>query len=380
MGITLKQQSPAIQTQDPVEIELKELFDKKLTIDELLVWTTEHNCSDLYIKESEQPYISKFGKIYMVDCDPITENIWQIFYDKYLTNEAQTKYVTDRLYDTSVAIRIPEKSPNFDKYKSHQYRYRVSFGYSEDHSVATFRMIKPSTITFENINYNPQCIQALRAAYSQASGICFFTGPTGSGKSTTMAACINTFTRPGELLDNKVFITLEDPIENLFENTRSVKIAQKELYRDFKSFALGIKAALREHPNQIVVGEARDKEVICAAIEAARTGHVTTTTFHASDVAGTVNRIMYHLENDKNLCLDLILQTNIVLSQKMLKQNGQYLVDTQYLLFNNEITKILVDVLDTKDGNVSKAINALIADPRIIQAGWAKDWDYKQLH
>ena len=195
-----------------------------------------------------------------------------------------------------------------------------------------------------------------------------------------MAACINTCTQPGEILDNKVFITLEDPIENMFESTDSVKISQKELGKDFLSFGLGIKAALREHPNIIIVGECRDKEVICAAIEAARTGHVTSTTFHASDVAGTINRLLYHLDNDKNLSLDLILQLNIILSQKMLKSNGKYLVDTQFLLFEDEITARLVDLLDDPDANLSKEINKMIQDPDLQAKGLVKDWDYKELH
>ena len=198
--------------------------------------------------------------------------------------------------------------------------------------------------------------------------------------STTMAACINTFTKPNELLDNKVFITLEDPIENLFDSTDSVKISQKELGKDFKTFALGIKAALREHPNQILVGECRDKEVICAAIEAARTGHVTSTTFHASDVAGTLNRLMYHLDNDKNLSLDLILQLNIIMAQKMLKSEGKYLVDTQYMVFDDKVTKRLVDILDTPDANLSKEVNKMFEDQELLELGLVKDWDYKHLH
>ena len=152
----------------------------------------------------------------------------------------------------------------------------------------------------------------------------------------------------------------KDRIENMFENTDSVKISQKELGKDFLTFGLGIKAALREHPNIIIVGECRDKEVICAAIEAARTGHVTSTTFHASDVAGTINRLLYHLDNDKNLSLDLILQLNIILSQKMLKSNGKYLVDTQFMLFDD------VDIISEELDKIYKRLNTLLKDMKIV--------------
>ena len=360
--------------------DINELARREMRIDDLLIFTTEHNCSDLYIKVGEHPYISRFGKIIKVPCYPTSKDIWSTFYDMYILNELNADYVRQKLLDTSVAIRVPEESPNYGKYPNNQYRYRVSFGFSEEKNVATFRMIKPEHITFENINYNPRCVNALKIAYSKPSGITFFTGPTGSGKSTTMAACINTFTQPNGILDNKVFITLEDPIENMFECTDSVKISQKELGKDFMSFDLGIKASLREHPNCILVGEARDKTVICATIEAARTGHSTTATFHASDVAGTVNRLLYHLDNDKNLSLDLILQFNLILSQKMLKQNGKYLVDTQFMVFEDIITSRLVDVLDRPDANISKEINQMILDPYLQQQGLVKDWDYKHLH
>ena len=353
----------------------------RYSIAELLIFATEHNCSDLYIKIFEQPYIARFGKIIKVPCVATTKDDWYNFYKQYILNELNAQYVRQKLLDTSLEIRIPEDSPNRTIFAKHPfYRYRASFGFSDGANTGTFRMIKPEQPTFDTINYNKQCIEALRQSYAKPSGINYFTGPTGSGKSTTMAACINTFTKPNDILDNTVFITLEDPIENTFDSTDSVKISQKELGKDFISFAMGIKASLREHPTHIIVGECRDKEVICAAIEASRTGHQTITTFHAADVPGTINRLLYHLDNDKNLSLDLILQLNIILSQKMLKQDGQYLVDTQYLLFTDQITKILVDVLDNPNANIATEVKKLIENPAFQQAGVVKDWSYKHLH
>lgn len=368
------QPKPKAELDDGADIKA---FDGKKTIEELLVFATEHKCSDLYIKVDDPPYLARFGKKYRVPCRSIDKQLWKEFYDNYISNELKQIYVSERLLDTSVAIRVPETSPNFETMV--HYRYRVSFGFSQSKNWAVFRMIKPEKPTFDTINYNPKCIEALRYAYSQPSGICYETGPTGSGKSTTMAATINSFSTPGGILDNKVIITLEDPIENEFDSTESVRVVQKELGKDFRTFALGIKASLREHPNMIIVGECRDKEVICAAIEAARTGHITSTTFHAADVAGTVNRLLYHLDNDKNLSLDLIMQLNIILSQKMLKQEGKYLVDTQYLLFTPQVREMLSNTLKA-GGDLSEQINKMIADPQYQAVGWVKDWDYKHLH
>jgi len=368
------QPKPKAELDDGADIKA---FAGKKTIEELLVFATEHKCSDLYIKVDDPPYLARFGKKYRVPCRSIDKQLWKEFYDNYISNELKQIYVSERLLDTSVAIRVPETSPNFETMV--HYRYRVSFGFSQSKNWAVFRMIKPEKPTFDTINYNPKCIEALRYAYSQPSGICYETGPTGSGKSTTMAATINSFSTPGGILDNKVIITLEDPIENEFDSTESVRVVQKELGKDFRTFALGIKASLREHPNMIIVGECRDKEVICAAIEAARTGHITSTTFHAADVAGTVNRLLYHLDNDKNLSLDLIMQLNIILSQKMLKQEGKYLVDTQYLLFTPQVREMLANTLKA-GGDLSEQINKMIADPQYQAIGWVKDWDYKHLH
>lgn len=368
------QPKPKAELDDGADIKA---FAGKKTIEELLVFATEHKCSDLYIKVDDPPYLARFGKKYRVPCRSIDKQLWKEFYDNYISNELKQIYVSERLLDTSVAIRVPETSPNFETMV--HYRYRVSFGFSQSKNWAVFRMIKPEKPTFDTINYNPKCIEALRYAYSQPSGICYETGPTGSGKSTTMAATINSFSTPGGILDNKVIITLEDPIENEFDSTESVRVVQKELGKDFRTFALGIKASLREHPNMIIVGECRDKEVICAAIEAARTGHITSTTFHAADVAGTVNRLLYHLDNDKNLSLDLIMQLNIILSQKMLKQEGKYLVDTQYLLFTPQVREMLSNTLKA-GGDLSEQINKMIADPQYQAIGWVKDWDYKHLH
>ena len=368
------QPKPKAELDDGADIKA---FAGKKTIEDLLVFATEHKCSDLYIKVDDPPYLARFGKKYRVPCRNIDKQLWKEFYDNYISNELKQVYVSERLLDTSVAIRVPETSPNFETMV--HYRYRVSFGFSQSKNWAVFRMIKPEKPTFDTINYNPKCIEALRYAYSQPSGICYETGPTGSGKSTTMAATINTFSTPGGILDNKVIITLEDPIENEFDSTESVRVVQKQLGKDFRTFALGIKASLREHPNMIIVGECRDKEVICAAIEAARTGHITSTTFHAADVAGTVNRLLYHLDNDKNLSLDLIMQLNIILSQKMLKQEGKYLVDTQYLLFTPQVREMLSNTLKA-GGDLSEQINKMIADPQYQAIGWVKDWDYKHLH
>lgn len=228
--------------------------------------------------------------------------------------------------------------------------------------------------SIEQINDNPNDYYCLAVDSSTHTFLCTESYiPTHN--TTTLAAVMNTFTRPGGVLDNKVIITLEDPIEYIFHSTDSVKFSQKELDKDFSNFALGIKQALREHPNCINVGEARDKEVITAAIEASRTGHRVTTSFHASDVAGTVSRLLFHLDNSIDLAYDLILNLNLIMSQQLIKQDTGYLVDTQYLYFSDEVTQAIIRAIDNNQ-NIQVVVNELVHNPELQDAWIAKDWDY----
>ena len=198
----------------------------------------------------------------------------------------------------------------------------------------------------------------------------------GSGKTTTLVACMNDFTQPGKILDNKAIITLEEPIEYTFKSTQAVKFTQKEMGRDFISYENGIKQALREHPNMINVGECRDKEVIGAAIEAARTGHLVATSFHAGDCGGTLSRLSYHLNNDINLIYDLILNLNIIMSQKLIPRDDKYEVDTQYVLFEDLITERILEAF-SNNKNITVEVNKLFKDEYLVQNNLVKDWTYK---
>lgn len=363
---------------DENSLDLKQFERQIVSIEDLLIWCSNNNASDLYIKEYYQPYISRFGKIVKIPCRETSRDEWMKFYDKYIKEELNAKYVREKMLDTSTEVKIPETSKYYGKLDTNYFRYRTSLGFSENCRIATFRMIRPEDPTFDTINYPEQCKEALKVAYAQRTGIVLFTGATGSGKTTTLAACMNTFTQLNEILDNKVIISLEDPIEYTFHSTSSVKFNQKELDKDFKSFASGIKQALREHPNVILVGEARDKEVISAAIEAARTGHLVSSSFHAGDVGGTVSRLLFHLDNSIDLAYDLILNLNVILSQRLLKRDDKYEVDVSYLLFTDYVRKTILEAIQNGQ-NIQMAVNKLVEDKTLQENSIAKDWTYKEI-
>jgi len=357
--------------------ELLQFERQEVSIEELLIWSTTSGCSDLYIKEFDSPYISRFGKVVKIPCVPTSRDIWMEFQDKYITNQMNDTYMVNRMLDTAIEIRIPENNPYYGKFDEYFFRYRASFGFSTDARIATFRMIRPEQPSFSTINYPDICKDALYRAYSHKTGIIFYTGATGSGKSTTQVAVMNDFTKPGEILDNKVIIGMEDPIEYHFKSTDSVKFNQKELGRDFVSYELGIKQSLREHPNIILVGECRDKPVINATIEAARTGHLVSTSFHASDVGGTIARLSFHLDNDINLIYDLIINLRIIMSQSLVPSDTGYLVDTQYMIFEDDITKRILDIVQ-KGENISLEIEKMFSEEDLLTRGVVKDWSYKK--
>lgn len=732
------------------EEELKKEFNKRTaSIEELLIFATQHDCSDLYIKVTEYPYLSRYGNIYRVPCTPTSKDVWSTFADLYVSNERNDGYVHNKQLDLSVEVYVPEDK--LDKDYTSKYRYRCALGFSEEKNVATFRMIKPKKITFDNITYPTDCRDMLHKALKNKDGIIIFSAPTGSGKavlnntlipvaddrhyvqikdikvgdlvynrlgnpvkvlgvypqgkkdvyrvnftdgryldcckdhlfsyytqdqktkyahdkyntppkfnvstveellnmgignicgnrlslkywipnnqpiereeqdyylnpyvlgvligdgclterqltissndsfivekvssllnaenivkrssihtyswyfvisdrmyekrnklvstadvlseipeldnmhsyekfipdiykygsieqrykllqglfdtdgtvdkyrarvsfsttskhlvddiqevlwslgisstvdvdnrlsghhrhvcyiihvrtsfqikkklftlprklnrivdyeeyhkdtnkkvrtydfigiqsiekldkqedmtcicvddtehlyqvsnqyivthnSSTMAACINTFSQKGDVLDNTVWSTLEDPIEYRFESTDSFKITQKEMGEDFREFADGIKVALREHPNCILVGEIRDKYSISSAIEASRTGHLTMTTFHADDVAGTLRRLLYHLDNSSDLTYDLIANMRCIVSQHLIPQADRYLVDVEYLYFSPTIKRTILNGLKNGD-NINSIIDDIMSNKEFIKSKEVRNWE-----
>lgn len=346
--------------------------DSIVDIVDLLAYATETNCSDLYIKVGEKPYISRFGKIKQIDCVPTTEIEWNKFQDLYISAESHATYVRTKNLDCAINVVIPDDSPMFGNYNSIYFRYRANLGFSDEKNTGTFRMIKPEPPSFNNINFPKEVENILEEAYKKKNGIIIFSGPTGSGKTTTLGSCMNDFTKEGGVLDNKVVITLEDPVEYIYKSNKTIKFVQKELGKDFKSFSLGIKQALREHPNMINVGECRDKEVIEAAIEACRTGHLVTTSFHASDVPGTIARMSFYLDNP-DMIYDLIINLNLIVSQKLEPSNDKYIVRTQYILFDDYITKRILDILNSGK-NITQEINKMFNEESLVKSGLVKDW------
>ena len=162
-------------------------------------------------------------------------------------------------------------------------RFRVNAYFQRGTLGAAFRLIPAETVPIEKLGLPP----VIREFAKKPRGIVLVTGPTGSGKSTTLASIVNEI---NETRDDHI-LTIEDPIEFLHSHKKCI-VNQRELGADAPSFALALKAALRQDPDVILVGEMRDMETISTALTAAETGHLVFATLHTQDTAQTVDRIV----------------------------------------------------------------------------------------
>jgi twitching motility protein PilT len=162
-------------------------------------------------------------------------------------------------------------------------RFRVNTFFQRGTLGAAFRLIPSETVPIEKLGLPP----VIRDFARKPRGIVLVTGPTGSGKSTTLASLINEI---NETRDEHI-LTIEDPIEFLHRHKRCI-VNQRELGQDAPSFALGLKAALRQDPDVILVGEMRDMETIATALTAAETGHLVFATLHTQDAPQTIDRVI----------------------------------------------------------------------------------------
>ena len=241
------------------------------SIDDLLEQMVARNASDLHVTTETPPVIRVRGEIERLDSyEPLSgEDTQQLLY-RILSSERQKHLEIKRQLDFSHSI------PGLA-------RFRVNVYFQKESLAAAFRLIPQELKTLEELGI-PASLHQLA---EKPRGIVLVTGPTGSGKSTTLAALIDEINRNR----SEHILTVEDPIEFLHRHKRCI-VNQREIGPDATSFAEALKAALREDPDVILVGEMRDLETIGTALTAAETGHLVFATLHTQDCAQTVDRII----------------------------------------------------------------------------------------
>ncbi|EGT3614650.1 type IV pilus twitching motility protein PilT [Clostridium perfringens] len=268
------------------------------SLTELLELTVKEGASDLHLTVGISPIIKVNGKLVRLEHEILRPGDTEA-YAKEILQDAYEKYDAIGEYDTSYSLHG-------------RGRFRVNIYKQRNSTALAIRVISLEMPSLEKLGYP----EVLKDACELKRGLVLVTGPTGSGKSTTLAALIN------EINNNREahIITVEDPIEFLHKHNKSI-VNQREIGKDTLSYERALKAALREDPDVILIGEMRDLETISTAITAAETGHLVFSTLHTIGAAKTIDRIVDvfppHQQEQIKIQLASVLQT--IVSQQLVE-------------------------------------------------------------
>ncbi|MDQ3106954.1 MAG: PilT/PilU family type 4a pilus ATPase, partial [Actinomycetota bacterium] len=240
-------------------------------LDDLLRALAEAEGSDLHVKVGSPPRIRVHGSLRRIEGAPqVTPELTAEFAGAIM--RADVAEVFEAKNDADFAYAVP----NLGRFRVNAFRQRGTVG-------MIFRRVLTEVASFENLGL-PEVVGRLSQEHR---GLVLVTGPTGSGKTTTLAAMIDHINETRECH----IVTIEDPIEVLHRD-KLASINQREIGFDTDSFSNAMRAAMRQDPDVILVGEMRDQETVAAALSAAETGHLVFSTLHTIDATETVNRIV----------------------------------------------------------------------------------------
>ncbi len=295
-----------------------------MDFNQLLEKAIQTNASDLHLLVGVPPVYRINGALQQLSTvPPLTEQLLEQMVFPILTPAQKEMLITNRALDFSYG------------YGGGSYgdkgRFRVNLYYQRNSLAGAFRLLPPKVKTIEELLLPPICHKL--ATLEQ--GFVLITGPTGHGKTTTISSIVNeiNMTKAANIL------TIEDPIEYVYPKGKSI-ISQRELGHDTLSWAEGLKSALREDPNIVVVGEMRDPESIASAITIAETGHLVFSTLHTNSAAQTVDRIIdsFPEAQQNQVRIQLASTLEAVISQRLIPTiDSGRIVATEVLLATNAV-------------------------------------------
>ncbi|WP_373063659.1 type IV pilus twitching motility protein PilT [Gemmatimonas sp.] len=289
----------------------------------MLLEQVRRGAADLHLRVGEPPILRLGGDLIRLEDQPILDDesvarmVRSIMPDK---NKAEF----DNHWDTDFAHEITGVS-----------RFRVNVLRDRNGVAAVIRTISTTTVTVEQMGITPE-VQQLCAL---TKGLVLVTGPTGSGKSTTLCALVDLINRSR----HDHIITIEDPIEFVHQSKKCL-ITQRQVGVHTQSFKSALRAALREDPDIILVGELRDLETIAIALETAETGHLVFGTLHTSTAASTINRIVDQFPADRQDQIRVMLAESLkgVVSQTLCKKIGGGRVAAREILLVNKAVSSMI--------------------------------------
>ncbi|KAF0810958.1 type IV pili twitching motility protein PilT [Alcanivorax sp. S71-1-4] len=273
-----------------------------MDITELLAFSAKNGASDLHLSAGLPPMIRVDGDVRRINLPPMEhKEVHALIYD--IMNDKQRKDYEEFL-ETDFSFEVPGVA-----------RFRVNAFNQNRGAGAVFRTIPSKVLSMEDLGMG----KVFQKIAETPRGIVLVTGPTGSGKSTTLAAMI-------DFINNTRYehiLTIEDPIEFVHESKKCL-MNQREVHRDTLGFAEALRSALREDPDIILVGEMRDLETIRLALTAAETGHLVFGTLHTTSAAKTIDRVVDVFPAEEKSMVRSMLSESLqaVISQTLLKKNG----------------------------------------------------------
>jgi twitching motility protein PilT len=252
-------------------VELSETTAAPLSVDALLQAAVELKASDLHLTAGSHPAVRLHGHIQLLEDFPVLDpDMTRELIYRITTTEQQKLMELNRQLDFAYGIRGLA-------------RFRVNAYYQRESIAAAFRTIPTEIKSLEELGLP----SSLHEFTGKPRGLVLVTGPTGSGKSTTLASLVDEINR----IRTDHIVTIEDPIEFLHHHKRCI-VNQREIGADATSFADALRAALRQDPDVILLGEMRDLETIATALTAAETGHLVFATLHTQSAPSTIDRII----------------------------------------------------------------------------------------
>ena len=274
-----------------------------LDLNELLRYTVEQRGSDLHVKVGSPPHVRIDGKLLPGPFERVSPADAERMAFSILPKDRADEFVATNEADFALSLS------GLGRFRVNVFRQRNSVG-------LVFRRVLPGIPSFESLGL-PSVVRRLA---EEPRGMVLVTGPTGSGKTTTIAAMIDHINETKSVN----IVTIEDPIEVLHVDKRSI-INQREIGTDTSDYAMAMKRVLRQDPDAIFIGEMRDPETVWAALAAAETGHLVLSTLHTTNAVETVNRIVdfFPPHQQKQIRLSLASSLRGVISQRLLERCDQ---------------------------------------------------------
>ncbi|MBI3776504.1 MAG: type IV pilus twitching motility protein PilT [Gammaproteobacteria bacterium] len=293
-----------------------------MDIAELLAFSVKNGASDLHLSAGVPPMIRVDGDMRRINLPALDhKTVHGLIYD--IMNDKQRKDYEEFL-ETDFSFEIPSLA-----------RFRVNAFNQNRGAGAVFRTIPTNILTLEELG----CPAVFKEIAKNPRGLVLVTGPTGSGKSTTLAAMVNFVNES----DYAHILTIEDPIEFVHESKKCL-VNQREVHRDTLGFAESLRSALREDPDIILVGEMRDPETIGLALTASETGHLVFGTLHTSSAAKTVDRIIdVFPAAEKEMVRSMLSESmRAVISQTLLKKASGGRVAAHEIMIGTQAIRNLI--------------------------------------